>query len=181
MRSQTLQRTPLRPPQRTQSGQELKVNKNRFGSLEAEIINVHLSPTASFKGGDLLCVELEYFTSQPIEAPIFCISISREEGQICLDINTQTMGISTPVIEGKGRLRFYCDRLDLGGGQYFVDVGIFEKNWEYAYDYHWHVYPLEILAPTSGKGNLMPQCAGRLLSRFLEQRFNLKDEKLAEP
>jgi lipopolysaccharide transport system ATP-binding protein len=156
MRSQTLQRTPLRPPQRTQSGQELKVNKNRFGSLEAEIINVHLSPTASLKGGDPLCVELEYFTPEPIEAPTFGISISREEGQICLDTNTQAMGISTPVIQGKGRIRFYCDRLDLGGGQYFVDVGIFEKNWEYAYDYHWHVYPLEILAPTSGKGNLMP-------------------------
>lgn len=156
MRSQTLQRTPLRPPQRTQSGQELKVNKNRFGSLEAEITNVYLSSAANLKGGDPLYVELEYFTSQPIEAPIFCISISREEGQICLDANTQTMEISTSVIEGKGRLRFYCDRLDLGGGQYFVDVGIFEKNWEYAYDYHWHVYPLEILAPTSGKGNLMP-------------------------
>ncbi len=156
MRSQTLQRTPLRPPQYTQSGQELKVNKNRFGSLEAEITNVYLSPAANLKGGDPLYVELEYFTSQPIEAPIFCISISREEGQICLDTNTQTMEISTSVIEGKGRLRFYCDRLDLGGGQYFVDVGIFEKNWEYAYDYHWHVYPLEILAPTSGKGNLMP-------------------------
>jgi lipopolysaccharide transport system ATP-binding protein len=156
MRSQTLLRTPLHPPKRTQSRQELKVHENRFGSLEVEITHVLLSPAEDLKGGDPLSIELEYFSSQPIESPIFCISISREEGQVCLDTNTQAMGISTPVILGKGRVKVYCDRLDLGGGQYFVDVGIFEKNWEYAYDYHWHVYPLIVHAPSAGKGILTP-------------------------
>jgi lipopolysaccharide transport system ATP-binding protein len=48
------------------------------------------------------------------------------------------------------------ERLDLSGGEYFVDVGIYKKNWEYAYDYHWHVYPLEVEASDYSKGILAP-------------------------
>ncbi len=48
------------------------------------------------------------------------------------------------------------ERLDLRGGEYFVDVGIYEKNWEYAYDYHWHVYPLKVQSDYSFKGMLAP-------------------------
>ena len=41
-------------------------------------------------------------------------------------------------------------QLDLRPGDYFVDVGIYEREWRYAYDYHWHVYPIKI-KPTETK------------------------------
>jgi len=48
------------------------------------------------------------------------------------------------------------ERLDLARGHYFVDVGIYEQHWAYAYDYHWHVYPLEITAAFQDNGILSP-------------------------
>jgi lipopolysaccharide transport system ATP-binding protein len=155
MRSQTQQRTPDRPPQLTQSGIELKVNENRFGSLEAEITDVKLSP-AEIDSGDALCVEIQYHASQPINAPIFGISISQPDGQICLDANTATSGLVTSDIQGTGRIKLYIDRLDLNGGEYFLNAGIYQQNWEYAYDYHWHIYPLLICSTIDGKGVLNP-------------------------
>jgi uncharacterized protein YndB with AHSA1/START domain len=43
--------------------------------------------------------------------------------------------------------------VDLRPGSYFVDVGIYEREWQYAYDYHWHVYPLEIRRAESHKSH----------------------------
>jgi lipopolysaccharide transport system ATP-binding protein len=42
------------------------------------------------------------------------------------------------------------------GGQYYVDVGIYQGSWEYAYDYHWHAYPLSIYPASAEKGILRP-------------------------
>jgi lipopolysaccharide transport system ATP-binding protein len=156
MRSQTQKRTPLRPPQLTQSGVELRVNENRFGSLEIEITEVRLLPLSEINCGDGLSVEIEYLSTQAIDAPIFGITISREDGQVCCDISTEAVGLSLPMIQGKGQITLHFDRLDLGGGQYFVDVGVYEKNWAYAYDYHWHVYSLLIYSPISEKSILSP-------------------------
>jgi lipopolysaccharide transport system ATP-binding protein len=37
------------------------------------------------------------------------------------------------------------DRLDLEPGSYRVDVGVYERDWAYVYDYHWQAYPLELV------------------------------------
>ncbi|MDH3602328.1 MAG: hypothetical protein OEU26_22165 [Candidatus Tectomicrobia bacterium] len=48
------------------------------------------------------------------------------------------------------------ERLDLGGGQYYIDVGVYERNWTYAYDYHWKAYPLCVQSTGGAKGILHP-------------------------
>lgn len=156
--SETERRTPVRPPKRTSSGVELRVNENRFGSLEVEITNVRLLPGSEINSGEALCIEIEYLFPQPIYAPIFSVTIIREDSQICFKTNTATMGLSLPLIQGKGQLELHLDRLDLGGGQYFVDVGVYEQNWAYAYDYHSHIYPLSICSIVKEKSILCPPC-----------------------
>lgn len=156
MRSQTQQRTPNRPPQLTKSGVELRVHDNRFGSLEMEITDVRLLPSSEIKSGDSLSIEIDYLSDQPIDAPIFNVSISNEDGQICLDKNTAAIERSIPLIRGKGQIKLYLDRLDLVGGKYFVNVGVYEHSWAYAYDYHWQVYPLLIRLTESEKGIVSP-------------------------
>ena len=152
MRSQTQKRTPAKPPQLTQSGVELRVNDNRFGSMEVEITNVRLW-RSEINPGESLSVEIEYQLDKPVDAPIFSVTISREDGQICLDTNTASAPL--PLISAGGQITLHLERLDLSGGNYFVDVGVYEQNWAYAYDYHWHVYPLLIRSAT-GKGILCP-------------------------
>ncbi|MBV9385190.1 MAG: Wzt carbohydrate-binding domain-containing protein [Chroococcidiopsidaceae cyanobacterium CP_BM_ER_R8_30] len=90
--------------------------------------------------------------------PPFGVTISREDEQICFDISAASVGLSLPLIQGRGQITLHLDRLDLSGGQYFVNVGINERNWAYAYDYHWHVYPLSIHSTVSKQGILCPPC-----------------------
>ncbi|MBD2256341.1 ABC transporter ATP-binding protein [Pseudanabaena sp. FACHB-2040] len=156
MRTETLQRTPQRPPQLTRSGQELKVNENRFGSQEVEILDVQLLPGDHIDGGDPLCVEITYNAPNKMESVIFSISINREDDVVCLDENTQNIGPRLPLEQGKGKIKFYCERLDLCSGKYSVNVGIFEQTWQYAYDYHWHAYPLWVRAQSISKAVLAP-------------------------
>ena len=152
MRSQTQKVTPHVPPQLTQVGTELRVNDNRFGSLEAEITDVRLLPQSTVESGSPLWVEVDYQTRQPLESAIFSITIRRDNGETCLDVNTLDMGIPYIKLQKKGTIKLTLDRLDLSSGHYFVDVGMYQQDWSYTYDYHWHVYPLTVdsLLPTQG-------------------------------
>jgi len=162
MSAETRRRTPAaRPVVRTSTGAELQVNENRFGSMEMEIVAVRLLDLAGFPvteldSGDPLRVEIEYLAPDPIPEPIFGITVSREDGLVCYDTSTEASGTHLPTVHGPGQITFHIDRLDLIGGQYYVDVGIYEREWAYAYDYHWHVYPLIVRLTGGEKGILRP-------------------------
>ena len=162
MSAETKRRTPASAPVfQTPTGTELKVNENRFGSLEMEIVAVRLLdatglPVTELEAGDSLRVELEYRAVEPIETPIFGVTISAEDGFICYDTSTAVANLTLPTIQGQGRISLHLDRLDLNGGSYYVDVGVYERDWAYAYDYHWHVYSLHIQRNGGDKGILRP-------------------------
>jgi lipopolysaccharide transport system ATP-binding protein len=160
--AETRRRTPAQGPTlRTRMGAELRVNENRFGSLEMGITDVCFfdrkgRAITGLHHGEALQIDIEYVAPQPIRAPIFGVTISREDGLICCDTSTASAGLLLPTAQGQGRISLMIERLDLEGGQYYADVGIYEAEWTYAYDYHWHVYPLFIQAPTGHQGILHP-------------------------
>lgn len=162
MTAETRRRTPIvRPPLRTPMGAELRVNENRLGSLEMEIVAVRLLnpmglPVTELESGDPLCVEIEYLAPQSINAPVFGVTMTREDGFVCYDTSTAAAGLTLPTVHGQGQVALYLERLDLGDGVYYVDVGVYERDWAYAYDYHWHVYPLLVCSPKGEKGVLRP-------------------------
>ncbi len=145
---------------RTSGGIELRINRNRFGSMEIEITNVRLMDRngldiSELESNDPLRVEIEYLSPQPVYSPIFSVSITREDGLVCFDTDTQAAELILPPVEGQGRIALDIERLSLKDGHYNVDVGVFERNWSYAYDYHWDAYPLRILA-VNGRKDLAP-------------------------
>lgn len=148
MEAETRRRTPeSRPSVAASSGTELVINKNRLGSLELEITDVRLldqwgTHLKELKSGGFLRVEIDYLSLQPVRAPIFHVSISRQDGLVCCDLNSGMGELST--IQGEGQIALNLERLDLNSGIYYVNVGAYEQNWSYAYDYHWNVYPLAI-------------------------------------
>lgn len=162
MDTETKRKTPVEWPHRTTpAGSELRVHENRFGSMELEIVSVRLlnkwdRVVTEFCSGDPLHVEIEYSASRPIELPIFSVTISSEDDQPCTDLNTNAAGITLPTLRDAGRITLHFDRLDLNGGRYYVDVGVYTQNWDYAYDYHWRIYPLTVLPTNSKKGALYP-------------------------
>ena len=156
--AETRRRTaPDRPPAYASSGRELRINENRFGSLELEITAVRIldargTPTDEIEPGEAVTVEIDYQASRPITSPHFGVSISREDGLVCYDVTTGADGHVLPPIDRPGQIVLALERLDLVGGSYYVDVAAYEQAWSYAYDTHWHVYPLQVRGSAGVKG-----------------------------
>jgi lipopolysaccharide transport system ATP-binding protein len=147
------------PPTQTATGRELRMNHNRFGTLELEITAVRLlddagRPIAEIEPGEPLNVEMEYRCARPIVAPHFGLTISRPDEFSCYDITTAADGHVLPTLHGSGRIGIRFDRLDLVGGDYFVNVSAHEPGWSYSYDSHWHVYPLRVRSARKERGVL---------------------------
>lgn len=158
MHQRTLERTPAKERRRLADGRKLGREQNRLGSLEVEIARVTLLSGETMHSGDPFAVELRYHSRQPALAPIFVVSITREDGSVCLDTNTESARIATTGLPLDGVVRFSISRLELGAGRYFVNVGIFDAQWSHAYDYHWQVYPLVVDGAPEHKGVLAPKC-----------------------
>jgi lipopolysaccharide transport system ATP-binding protein len=145
----------------TTSGVELRPGKNRFGSLELKITGVRLLgrnglPASELQSGDPMVVEIEYRTDALIQGPIFGVSIVTDSDTPCFDTSTAGTGQVLPSVQGEGRIRLRIERLDLNAGSYFLDVGVYEKDWAYAYDYHWHSYPLTMRTARRFQGIIVP-------------------------
>lgn len=164
MQLQTQQRTSEKSSQMTASGVELRMNENRFGSLEVEITDVSLLPDKEINSGDSLSILIEYVSHEPIDSPIFSTSITTSDNQKCLDINTIEMGVLLPKIQGKGQIKLDFDRLDLTSGEYLLDIGVYEHNWAYAYDYHCRAYSFKVHSSCNSKGILNPPLRWKFIS-----------------
>ena len=162
MREETLRRTPEGPAQRIGTGRELGPRENRFGTFEVEIDSVSIHPGPVLRTGSPMGVTLSFHPRVKIVSPVFVVSITREDGTVCLDTNTQLARVDVPDLEGPGQIVFTIDRLDLGAGSYFLDVGVFEPAWQHAYDYHWHAHPFTVEGGSVHKGLLAPPCGWRL-------------------
>jgi lipopolysaccharide transport system ATP-binding protein len=141
------------PPQGEKTDEDdrtLVLQKNRLGTQEIKINGVDILDTAEKKvesivTGHPLKVVISYEVAVPVEAAIFSISVSDEDGHVCLEVSSPPEKILTAKSTGTATAVLNIFQLDLREGKYFVDVGIYERNWRYAYDYHWHIYPIQVL------------------------------------
>lgn len=154
----TLLRTAGGASSTTPTGIELVPLKNRFGSLEAQIEAVDLRPSTVVVSGGSLEVEIDVRSERLVRSPLMVVSITNEQGAVCVDTNTQLAGIELPDLEGRTRVTLKIPRLELAAGRYFVNAGIFEAHWAHAYDYHWHAYPFTMEGASDHKGPLAPPC-----------------------
>jgi lipopolysaccharide transport system ATP-binding protein len=132
------------------SGVELRIHENRFGSLELEldyvrVLDSYEQPTIELVDDEPLTVELSYATEAIIRNPIFGVTIVDTNGRVCFDTNSQGSEATIPEAKGKGVVAVRLEGLHLSNGRYFVEVGAYEHEWAYGYDYHAKAYPLRIL------------------------------------
>jgi lipopolysaccharide transport system ATP-binding protein len=162
MNLETLRRTPDAPASLTATGVTLVSKKNRLGSLEVEISNVKLRPSGILRSGEPLEIEFDLGARADVRSPILVVSITDKDGRLCLDTNTRAARIEVPDLDRAARVRLSIDRLDLGTGRYFVNVGVYETEWNYAYDSHVTAYLLEVQGPPAHQGLLAPPVRWRL-------------------
>lgn len=161
MKVETRSRTPAdHPTVRASSGVELEMNRNRFGSLELEITGVRMCDgdgrtTEVLHTGDVLHVEIRYVAHEPIQSPIVGVRIVSEDEQLCCATSSNADGLHLPEVSGPGQVTVTFRRLDLNRGRYFVDVGAYERNWEFTYDYHRRAYALDVLSEGKKKDGVL--------------------------
>src|SRR5680860_22719 len=128
----------------------LTIGGRRHGSGEVEILEVRLldsrgKETDLIAPGGPLTVEIEFVAHQEVLGAIFVVSDHGDrDGIRCFDLHTGEQGGPVGRLHGPGIVRLHLDRLDLTGGRYRLDVGIFESSWERAYDYLWQAFPVQV-------------------------------------
>ncbi|HEX6457310.1 MAG TPA: ABC transporter ATP-binding protein [Thermoleophilaceae bacterium] len=159
MRSETMERTPLSIPD-ADAAPGLELRRNRFGSLELVIERVAFQE--ELETGAPFSVSLDVTSRVDYEVldPIATVTISRaRDGTVCCDLSTEAAGVRLGRVEPRGgvRVSLGLERLEVVPGEYLIDVGIHDRSWEYAYDFHWQAYPLRMTGRSAGEGLLRPE------------------------
>jgi homopolymeric O-antigen transport system ATP-binding protein len=141
----------------------LELGRNRFGSQEAVIGDVTLrgvdgQPTDEIAVGGGLSVS---FTLAPVagalEQPVVGLTITRVADELtCYDTSTDGEGLELGRVGEAIGVRLRFEDLALLPGEYWVDVGAYSSDWEYAYDYHWRAYTFRVTGAGHDNGVFRP-------------------------
>ena len=137
----------------TPDGTVLEAHRNRFGSLRGTIESVRIltawdEPCARIDTGSPVRLQIDYSTPS---AGFISATIRRADEMICLDTVT-----TVPENDRHGRVILDVERLDLGGGEYVFDVGLYNQDWSETYDYHFGAYPFTVAGPSARAGLMAP-------------------------
>ncbi len=145
---------------------ELQLGENRFGSQEVTIDRVSVDATAGsagagaarlISGGPLRVSVAISAHGKPVDDPIVGVTLRRaSDGAVVADLNTQATGFSLGRSVSEASVDVVIERLDVPAGEYALDVGVYERAWELAYDFHSAAYPLRVEGASGGKGLLLP-------------------------
>jgi lipopolysaccharide transport system ATP-binding protein len=113
----------------------------RLGSGEAEIADIYVTtpsgiPIDELRAGDPVAFEFTVGHCA-VDRAIVGVSLSLEDGTTVLDLIQDAEERGVPITPG-ARFRIELERLDLGSGDYFVDVGLYAPGWTHPLDYRWH-------------------------------------------
>jgi lipopolysaccharide transport system ATP-binding protein len=155
MRVETERRSATEPAAGGSAPNALRMKENRFGTLEVEIVAVRVLPDEVEpplpQGQGPVRIEIDLEPKKPIEEPIVGVSLHRiADAVMVLNVSTAADGVRLGRIERPTTVSLMLDRLDARPGSYRFDVGVYEKDWSYVYDYHWQAYPLEIRGRSAG-------------------------------
>lgn len=121
----------------------------RIGSGDVEIIGIRVvdgtgKETGVVTTGRPVALELDFVAKRVVDDAIFVVSAHALDGTRCFDLNTESDGIRIGPLRGAGTLKLKLERLDLAGGRYLLDVGVFHGSWDHPYDYRWQAVSLVV-------------------------------------
>ncbi|MBM3297411.1 MAG: ABC transporter ATP-binding protein [Candidatus Aminicenantes bacterium] len=116
----------------------------RWGKREVEIGKVVLrslrgEPKHVFSPEEGLVVDLEVRARERVKDFVFGIGLFNSQGISCYGTNTHLEDFRPRSLEGRGRVSFRVDRLNLINGTYYLDVAVHKTDGT-PYDYHRNLY-----------------------------------------
>lgn len=112
---------------------------NRWGSGEGRIAHVELLdaggvPVHRLKTGDDTTLRLHYHFDEPIERPVFGVSVDTLDGTHVTGPNTRDVGYVPDRLEGDGILDLKFERIPLLAGTYDITVSLVDYSCLHPYD-----------------------------------------------
>ena len=111
----------------------------RWGSHEGEIERIEIldaqeRPSTRFRTGDGVVFRFHYRMHEPIDRPVFAMSLQRIDGAEVTSPNTREVGLVPERIEGSGHIDLRLHRLPLVPGTYDVSAAISNYTLSHFYD-----------------------------------------------
>ena len=103
--------------------------------LNAAILNEHDEPSSEFRTGDSLKIRVAYRANEPVEDPVFGLSIEDYRGFTAYGTNTSLKGMELGTIAGEGFVTFNLRSLPMLEGRYLVSLAIHSRDEQTTY--HW--------------------------------------------
>lgn len=124
----------------------------RFGTQEATIRSVQIfdeqgRSTDKVLTGDSLTVALEYSFTKPLSGMTVILGIYDETNVKCFETVVPSIRAISTSRTSTGTLHCHLPKLPLLAGRYYMDIGIYPIDWNYIYDYHWHMHLLRVESP----------------------------------
>lgn len=101
---------------------------------EVRLINDQGENSATFRSGQPMTVEIDYFARTRVERPVFGFNIKTGNGVYVFGSNTQIANIPLDFVEGHGSVRLVIDPLTLKQGRFFLSLAV--HSWDHATQYH---------------------------------------------
>jgi lipopolysaccharide transport system ATP-binding protein len=127
------------------------------GTQEITVEAVRILPDRVGAGrareGVPVVVEVDLRPGAPVDDPIVSVSLRRAaDGVMVIDVNTAADGVRLGRLTGPTSVALRLDRVDLEPGSYRLDVGVYERDWAYIYDYRPRVQSLSVQGAGKGFG-----------------------------
>lgn len=158
MLERTLEHTPVGAGR---DDQGLALGVDRFGSQEMIVSDVRIDGDGTVASGAPLRIRVGIRAAGgPVDDPVVVVSLRRRaDAGLLFDLSTRADGFQLGRGVREAEVELLVERLELSAGEYALDVGVFERGWEYAYDFHSTAYRLRVEGPVAGSGPMLPRHA----------------------
>lgn len=130
---------------------------SRHGTQEATITAVriyddHGNQTDHIQSGEGLILEIQMCIPNTLNDVACSIGVFNDEKVKCFERPMNSIREAFGAPSEHQLIRCEIESLPLRQGYYFVNVGLFQKDWSYMYDYHWQMHSFYVKA--NGFSNL---------------------------
>ena len=140
---------PTEPAEAAPAEDPIARYRRRWGSGEAEILDVYLLDREGQRRllvatGEPLTIVIRYHAHQRIEHPMFGLAIHRGDGLHIAGPNNIFGRFDIPFILGTGEVHYMIDVLPLLEGSYYITAAIYDTAGEHAYDHRALSFPFRV-------------------------------------
>ncbi len=122
---------------------------------EVEIADVDLldgqgRPNSMVAPGQSLSVQIELQAKQPVEDPVVVVGIHNARDEWVFTSDTERLEVDLGRLDGKLRVTFDLKSIPLLEGQYFLTIGVRDRESKVVYDWHNRRYPFDVVRNVKG-------------------------------